>query len=78
MALNSKIFLINAFNILLSAVGLHGIWDTSLTVLGSDTLKIFILIVIVWILVFILMGAGLKQVNLLQKEFKEQQKKVDE
>lgn len=62
----------------LSAVGLHGIWDTSLTVLGSDTLKIFILIVIVWILVFILMGAGLKQVNLLQKEFKEQQKKVDE
>ncbi|WP_253954555.1 hypothetical protein, partial [Staphylococcus aureus] len=29
---------------------------------------------IVWILVFILMGAGLKQVNLLQKEFKEQQK----
>lgn len=62
----------------LSAVVLHGIWDTSLTVLGSDTLKIFILIVIVWILVFILMGAGLKQVNLLQKEFKEQQKKVDE
>lgn len=62
----------------LSAVGLHGIWDTSLTILGSDTLKIFILIVIVWILVFILMGAGLKQVNLLQKEFKEQQKKVDE
>ncbi|HHM3220063.1 TPA: PrsW family intramembrane metalloprotease [Staphylococcus aureus] len=62
----------------LSAVGLHGIWDTSLTVLGSDTLKIFILIVIVWILVFILMGAGLKQVNLLQKEFKEQQKKVGE
>lgn len=51
----------------LSAVGLHGIWDTSLTILGSDTLKIFIL-----------MGAGLKQVNLLQKEFKDQQKKVDE
>lgn len=25
--------------------------------------------------VFILMGAGLKQVNLLQKEFKDQQKK---
>lgn len=62
----------------LSAVGLHGIWDTSLTILGSDTLKIFILIVVVWILVFILMGAGLKQVNLLQKEFKDQQKKVDE
>lgn len=61
----------------LSAVGLHGIWDTSLTILGSDTLKIFILIV-VGILVFILMGAGLKQVNLLQKEFKDQQKKVDE
>ncbi len=40
----------------LSAVVLHGIWDTSLTVLGSDMLKIFILIVIVWILVFILMG----------------------
>ena len=39
----------------LSAVGLHGIWDTSLTILGSDTLKIFILIVVVWILVFILM-----------------------
>ncbi|HAZ5621814.1 TPA: PrsW family intramembrane metalloprotease [Staphylococcus aureus] len=62
----------------LSAVGLHGIWDTSLTILGSDTLKIFILIVVVWILVFILMGAGLKQVNTLQKEFKEQRKKVDE
>ena len=51
----------------LSAVGLHGIWDTSLTILGSDTLKIFIL-----------MGAGLKQVNTLQKEFKEQQNKVVE
>ena len=78
MAFEFKIFLINALIFFLSAVGLHGIWDTSLTVLGSDTLKIFILIVIVWILVFILMGAGLKQVNLLQEEFKGTTEKVDE
>ena len=77
MALNSKIFLINAFNILLSAVGLHGIWDTSLTVLAVIRLKIFILIAIVWILCIHFNGrAGLKQVNFTaEKEFKEQQKK---
>ncbi|SCT12340.1 PrsW family glutamic-type intramembrane protease [Staphylococcus caeli] len=49
-----------------SSVILHGIWDTSISLAGSLTLKYLVLIVIVWIFVFILMKAGLKQVNILQ------------
>ncbi|MFH4906120.1 PrsW family glutamic-type intramembrane protease [Staphylococcus cohnii] len=49
-----------------SSVILHGIWDTSISLVGSYTLKYLILIFIVWLFVFVLMKAGLKQVNTLQ------------
>jgi RsiW-degrading membrane proteinase PrsW (M82 family)/DNA-directed RNA polymerase subunit RPC12/RpoP len=52
----------------LASVILHAIWDTSFSFAGSLTLKYVALIIIVWLLVFILMKAGLKQVNVLQKE----------
>lgn len=49
-----------------SSVILHGIWDTSISLVGSYTLKYLILIFIVWLFIFVLMKAGLKQVNTLQ------------
>src|SRR5699024_3284834 len=49
-----------------SSVILHGIWDTSISLVGSYILKYLILIFIVWLFVFVLMKAGLKQVNTLQ------------
>lgn len=54
-----------------SSVILHGIWDTSISLAGSNTLKYLALICIVWIIVFILMKAGLKQVNILQSKVKD-------
>lgn len=53
-----------------SSVILHGIWNSSFSLAGSYTLKYFVLIFIVWLFVFILMKAGLKQVNVLQREAK--------
>lgn len=51
-----------------SSVVLHGIWDTSFSLFGSFPFKYIVLTTIVWLLVFILIKAGLKQVNVLQEE----------
>ncbi|MFH4911001.1 PrsW family glutamic-type intramembrane protease [Staphylococcus cohnii] len=51
-----------------SSVVLHGIWDTSFSLFGSFSFKYIVLTIIIWLLVFILMKAGLKQVNILQEE----------
>ncbi|MBU6114397.1 MULTISPECIES: PrsW family glutamic-type intramembrane protease [Mammaliicoccus] len=50
----------------LSAVILHGIWDTSFSIGENYFIKYLLLIFVVWLLVFILMKAGLRQVNILQ------------
>ncbi|REH96917.1 hypothetical protein DOS70_03415 [Staphylococcus felis] len=52
----------------LSSVILHSFWDTSITFFGSDNAKFILLSVTAWLLIFILMKAGLKQVNILQEE----------
>ncbi len=54
-----------------ASVVLHSLWDTSFSLFGSYMFKYVALIIIVWLLVFILMKAGLKQVNKLQIESKE-------
>lgn len=51
-----------------ASVILHGIWNNSISLLGSFMFKYIVLIIIAWFLIFILMKAGLKQVNILQKE----------
>ncbi|EHJ07577.1 PrsW family glutamic-type intramembrane protease [Staphylococcus simiae] len=58
------------------AVVLHGIWDTDFTILGSLYLKIIILIVIAWVIIFILMRAGLTQVNKLQQQYIEEREEL--
>lgn len=55
-----------------ASVILHAIWDVNITFLGSYNLKIIILIVLGWLLVFILMKAGLNQVNTLQNTVNEE------
>jgi len=50
------------------SVLLHTIWDTDITLLGSGTLKYVVLIVIAWIFVFILMKAGLNQIDFFRNE----------
>lgn len=51
------------------AVTLHGIWDTEITLLSSGYLKYILLIIIAWLFIFILMKAGLTQVNQLREEY---------
>lgn len=51
------------------AVTLHGIWDTEITLLSSGYLKYILLIMIAWLFIFILMKAGLTQVNQLREEY---------
>ncbi|MBM0824697.1 PrsW family glutamic-type intramembrane protease [Staphylococcus epidermidis] len=51
------------------AVTLHGIWDTEITLLSSGYLKYILLIMIAWLFIFILMKAGLTQVNQLRDEY---------
>ncbi|MEO1769748.1 PrsW family glutamic-type intramembrane protease [Candidatus Enterococcus ferrettii] len=46
-----------------SAVVLHGIWDMGIVLLNSELLIYILLIVAAWIELFILMSAGLKEVN---------------
>ena len=48
---------------------LHGIWDTEITLLSSGYLKYILLIMIAWLFIFILMKAGLTQVNQLRDEY---------
>ena len=50
-------------------VTLHGIWDTEITLLSSGYLKYILLIMISWLFIFILMKAGLTQVNQLRDEY---------
>lgn len=46
-----------------SAVVLHGVWDMGIVLLNSELLIYILLIVAAWIELFILMSAGLKEVN---------------
>ncbi len=52
-----------------ASVILHCIWDTDITILGSMNLKMILLIIIAWLLVFILMKSGLTQVNKLREAY---------
>lgn len=63
-SLLDKRFLIFFF----TSVVLHGIWDAYIRALSSFNLKYILLSVVAWIIVFVLMKAGLKQVNVLQEE----------
>lgn len=60
-----------------SSVVLHGIWDTSFSLFGSFSFKYIVLTTIVWLLVFILIKAGLKQVNILQEEAQSLNKNIN-
>jgi len=46
---------------------LHAAWDWDVTILGSDYLKLILLIVIAWVVVFVLMSAGLKEIMHLKQ-----------
>ncbi|MCD8915464.1 PrsW family intramembrane metalloprotease [Staphylococcus simulans] len=50
------------------SVLLHTIWDADLAFLGQGMIKVIILIAIGWLFVFILMKAGLNQINTLRKQ----------
>lgn len=50
----------------LASVILHTIWDADLPILSEGNIKYLILIAIGWLFVFILMKAGLNQINTLQ------------
>lgn len=50
------------------AVLMHATWDWDVTVLGSDYLKLILLIVLAWIVVFVLMNAGLKEISHLKQQ----------
>lgn len=52
-----------------SSVILHCIWDTDIIILGSMNLKLILLIVLAWLLIFILMKSGLTQVNKLRETY---------
>lgn len=64
-----------AFFFIMSVI-LHGIWDTSFSVLQNDNLKYVILIGITWLFIFILISAGLKQVNVLRQNEKHRESNV--
>lgn len=49
------------------AVVMHAAWDWDVTILGSDYLKLILLIVVAWIVVFVLMSAGLKEIMHLKQ-----------
>lgn len=49
------------------AILLHTTWDWDITILGSYNLKLIALIVIAWIIVFVLMNAGLKEIDHLKE-----------
>ncbi|WP_434432686.1 PrsW family glutamic-type intramembrane protease [Lactiplantibacillus paraplantarum] len=50
------------------AVLMHAAWDWNITILGSDYLKLILLIVLAWIVVFVLMSAGLKEISHLKQQ----------
>ncbi|MCD8826604.1 PrsW family glutamic-type intramembrane protease [Staphylococcus gallinarum] len=58
-----------------TSVILHAIWDTSFSFEETGIVKYIVLIVIVWTYIFILMKAGLNQVNVLQNKAKESMEK---
>lgn len=53
------------------AVLMHAAWDWDITILGSFYLKLVLLIVIAWIVVFVLMSAGLKEISHLKQQGQE-------
>lgn len=48
-------------------VGMHAVWDWDITILDSSYLKLILLIVLAWIIVFVLMSAGLKEISHLKQ-----------
>lgn len=50
------------------AVAMHAAWDWDIVLLGSPYLKLILLIVVAWIVVFVLMSAGLKEIEHLKQQ----------
>lgn len=50
------------------SVMMHAAWDWDITILGSAYLKLILLIVLAWIIVFVLMSAGLKEISRLKHQ----------
>lgn len=50
------------------AVLMHAAWDWNITILGSNYLKLILLIGLAWIVVFVLMNAGLKEISHLKQQ----------
>lgn len=50
------------------AVLMHAAWDWDVMILGNAYLKLILLIVLAWIVVFVLMSAGLKEISHLKQE----------
>ncbi len=50
------------------AILMHAAWDWDVTILGSSALKMLALIVVAWIVVFVLMNAGLKEIDHLKTQ----------
>ncbi|GAA3619110.1 PrsW family glutamic-type intramembrane protease [Secundilactobacillus similis] len=48
------------------AIALHAVWDWDLPILGSGYSKYILLIIVAWIIVFVLMNAGLKEIARLK------------
>lgn len=44
------------------AIAMHALWDKGISLLGSPLVTYLILIVVAWVIVFVLINAGLKQV----------------
>lgn len=49
------------------AVAMHAAWDWDIVLLGSPYLKLILLIVVAWIVIFVLMNAGLKEIGHLKQ-----------
>lgn len=50
------------------AVLMHAAWDWDVTILGSYYLKLILLVILAWIVVFVLMSAGLKEISHLKQQ----------
>lgn len=51
----------------ISSVVMHAVWDMEIPIITNPYLKICILVVLVWIEIFVLMSAGLKEVHRIKR-----------
>lgn len=54
------------------SVLMHATWDWDIVILDSPYLKLILLIVVAWIVVFVLMSAGLKEISHLKQQAQSQ------